>query len=213
MTILKELMVYKNLFNRLFFSLLICALYFIAFNNKQLIFLFGSIIYSLILYEVFKYFKKYFKLILFYLISSYLSFILYFFIFFDKLIFNIFVLTIIFFDSFSYLSGKFFGKNVIFKLLSPKKTLEGYLGGILFTNFFLITYFLLFQLEFNTLKLIIILNLIILISIIGDLIESYFKRKNNIKDSSQYLPGHGGYFDRFDSFIASIIFLTIFSLI
>ena len=53
----------------------------------------------------------------------------------------------------------------------------------------------------------------LLISIIGDLIESYFKRKNNIKDSSQFLPGHGGYFDRFDSFIASIIFLTIFSLI
>jgi len=206
-------MVYKNLFNRLFFSLLICTLYFIAFNNKQLLFLFGSIIYSLILYEVFKYFKKYLKLILFYLFFSYLSFILYFFIFFDKLIFNIFVFTIILFDSFSYLSGKFFGKNFIFKLISPKKTLEGYLGGILFTNFFLITYFLLFQFEFNTLKLIIILNLIILISIIGDLIESYFKRKNNIKDSSQYLPGHGGYFDRFDSFIASIIFLTIFSII
>ena len=206
-------MVYNNLFNRIFFSLLICILYFIAFNNKQLLFLFGSIIYSLIVYEVFKYFNKYFKLILFYLIFSYLCFILYFLIFFNNQIFNIFVFTIILFDRFSYLSGKFFGKNFIFKTISPKKTLEGYLGGILFTNFFLITYFFLLQLEFKIIKLIIILNLTILISIIGDLIESYFKRKNNIKDSSQFLPGHGGYFDRFDSFIASIIFLTIFSLI
>ena len=206
-------MVYRNLLNRLFFSLLICILYFITFNNKELLFLFGSIIYLLILYEVFKYFKKYFKLILFYLIFSYFCFIFYFIIFFDKLIFNIFVFTIIFFDSFSYLCGKFFGKNFIFKLISPKKTLEGYLGGILFTNFFFIIYFFLLQPEFNIIKLTIIVNLIILISIIGDLIESYFKRKNNIKDSSQYLPGHGGYFDRFDSFISSIIFLTIFSLI
>mgnify|MGYP002045126350 CR=1 FL=1 len=49
------------------------------------------------------------------------------------------------------------------------------------------------------------------ISIIGDLIESYFKRINKIKDSSNYLPGHGGFFDRFDSFIASIIMLLILS--
>jgi phosphatidate cytidylyltransferase len=142
-----------------------------------------------------------------------LCFILYFLIFFDKLIFNIFVFTIIFFDSFSYLSGKFFGKNFIFKLISPKKTLEVYVGGGVITNFFLVTYFFLLQPEFNIIKLTILINLTILISIIGDLIESYFKRKNNIKDSSQFLPGHGGYFDRFDSFIASIIFLTIFSLI
>ena len=58
-----------------------------------------------------------------------------------------------------------------------------------------------------------LLNLIIFISIIGDLIESFFKRKNNIKDSSKFLPGHGGYFDRFDSFIASITMLTLFSFI
>ena len=59
--------------------------------------------------------------------------------------------------------------------------------------------------------MIILINFTIIISIVGDLIESYFKRKNNIKDSSKYLPGHGGYFDRFDSFIASIIMLTVFS--
>ena len=44
-------------------------------------------------------------------------------------------------------------------------------------------------------------------TLFGDLIQSFFKRKNNIKDSSNFLPGHGGFFDRFDSFISSIIFL------
>ena len=64
----------------------------------------------------------------------------YFAIFFDYLIFNIFVFTIILFDSLSYINGNFFGKNFIIKSISPKKTLEGYLGGILFTNLFLILY-------------------------------------------------------------------------
>jgi len=67
------------------------------------------------------------------------------------------------------------------------------------------------QLEFKIILFIILLNLTIFISIVGDLIESYFKRINEIKDSSKYLPGHGGYFDRFDSFVASIIMLTLFS--
>ena len=126
-------------------------------------------------------------------------------------LFNIFVFTIIFFDSFSYFSGKIFGKITIFKVISPKKTLEGYLGGIFFTNVFFISYFSYNDFEIKILKLILLLNLTIFFSIIGDLIESYFKRKNNIKDSSKLLPGHGGYFDRFDSFIASIIILTLFS--
>ena len=67
--------------------------------------------------------------------------------------------------------------------------------------------------KINFIELMLIVNLTIVISICGDLLESFFKRKNNIKDSSKYLPGHGGFFDRFDSFIASIIMLTVFSLL
>ena len=204
-------MVYKNLINRFLFSLLIFAVYFISINNKNLLLLFGTSIYLFIFYEVFKYFKRFFKLILFYLFFSYFCFILYFSIFFDYLVFNIFVFTIIFFDSFSYINGKLFGKNFIFKSISPKKTLEGYLGGILFTNLFLIAYSMFIQLKIMTTTLLIVINLTILFSIVGDLVESYFKRQNKIKDSSNYLPGHGGYFDRFDSYISSIIFLAIFS--
>ena len=207
-------MAYKNLFYRLFFSLFFFVIYFIALRDKYLLFAFGTLIYLLIFYEIYKFFNKFFyKLILFYITFSYFFFILYFFIFFDFFIFNTFVLTIILFDSFSYFSGKFFGVNYVFKYISPKKTLEGYLGGFFFTNIILIVFFNFYYIEINMITLITLVNLTIFISIIGDLIESFFKRKNNIKDSSKYLPGHGGYFDRFDSFVASIIMLTLFSLL
>ena len=209
--LLKELMVYKNLYNRLFFSLFFFIVYFISINNKYLLLIFGTIIYLLVFYETFKFFKIFFRLIVLYLFLSYFCFALYFFIYFDYLVFNVLVFTIILFDTFSYFTGTFFGKNYIFKYLSPKKTLEGYLGGIFCTNIALISYFYLIYNDNNFFKLIIFINLLIFISIFGDLIESYFKRKNNIKDSSKYLSGHGGYFDRFDSFIASIIFLTIYT--
>jgi phosphatidate cytidylyltransferase len=206
-------MVYKNLFYRLLYSLFFIGILFVAFNNKYLLFTLGSVIYLLVFYEILKFFKKILKFILIYLFLSYFCFVLYFFNFYDYLLFHIFIFTIIFFDSFSYFTGKLFGKNYIFKFISPKKTLEGYLGGIFFTNISFISYFYFVSIQLELIIFIFFLNLIIFISIIGDLIESYFKRKNNIKDSSNYLPGHGGYFDRFDSFIASIIILTLFSFI
>ena len=205
-------MVYKNLYNRLFFSLFFFVLYFIALNNKYLLFIIGTFIYLFIFYEIYKYFKKFVKLILLYLFSSYFCFTYYFFNFYDFIIFNFFVSTIILFDSFSYFTGKIIGKKKIFKFISPKKTLEGYLGGIFFSNLFLITICYFINIELKNITLIILINLTILISILGDLIESYFKRINNIKDSSKYLPGHGGFFDRFDSFIASIMMLFLISL-
>ena len=204
-------MVYKNLYNRFLFSFLFFAIYFISLNNKYLLFVFGTFIYLIIFYEILQFFNKLFKLILLYLFSSYLCFILYFLISFDYKLFNFFVFTIIIFDSFSFFTGKFLGKYYIFKHLSPKKTLEGYLGGIFFTNASLIGYFYFINNDKNITTLITLLNLTVFISIVGDLIESYFKRQNNIKDSSKYLPGHGGFFDRFDSFIAAIIMLVPFS--
>lgn len=206
-------MVYKNLYFRLFFSICFFALYFILINNKYLLFVFGTFIYLLVLFEILKFFNKFYKIILIYLFTSYICFALYFFTLYENIIFNIFVFVIILFDSFSYFTGKFIGKNYIFKTISPKKTLEGYLGGFLFTNTSFILYFYLFNIEINIVELIILINLTIFISVFGDLIESFFKRKNDIKDSSKYLPGHGGYFDRFDSFIASIIMLTFVSLL
>ena len=130
--------------------------------------------------------------------------------YFNFLNFNFFIFIIILFDTSSYLLGAKFGKQKIFNKLSPNKTLEGYIYGIAVTNilsiFFVIHFYTLFLFE-----KIIFINLIILTSLIGDLLQSYFKRINILKDSSNYLPGHGGFFDRFDSFILSIMFLTIYN--
>ena len=204
-------MVYKNLILRLIFSIIFAGIYLFALSNKYLMFTFGTIIYLFVFYEILKFFKINSKLIISYLLLSYSCFTLYFLIFFDFYIFNILIITIIMFDSFSYLIGILLGKYYIFKKISPKKTLEGYLGGIFFTNIFFLIYLFFIQTKIEIILFIILINLIIFISIIGDLIESYFKRINNIKDSSKYLPGHGGFFDRFDSFIASIILLTLYS--
>ena len=123
------------------------------------------------------------------------------------------IFSIIIFDSFSYFSGKLFGKIFVFKKISPKKTLEGYVGGFFFTNFSFLIYIIFIQIDFKFINLFLLINIIIFFSIIGDLIQSYFKRKNNLKDSSSYLLGHGGFFDRFDGFIASIIFLLFYNII
>ena len=138
---LKEPMVYKNLINRLFFSLFFFAIYLMSLKDILLLFFLGTVIYFFVFYEVLKFFNKYFKLILFYLLFSYFCFSLYFLIFYDFIIFNLFISIIIIFDSFSFVTGKFFGKNFIFKTISPKKTLEGYIGGFFFTNAFLFGYF------------------------------------------------------------------------
>ena len=209
----QEDMVYKNLFYRLIFSLFLFLVYIISLNNTYLLFTIGTFIYCIIYYECFKNLKKHFYLIIFYLSFSIFCFYYYFFYFFSIYIFNILMFTIIIFDSFSYFVGLLFGKRNIFKKISPKKSLEGYLGGIFFTNIIFINYLIFIENALNVGRLTIFINFIILFSIIGDLLQSFFKRKNNLKDSSFFLPGHGGFFDRFDSFISSIIFLLFYSVL
>jgi len=113
-------------------------------------------------------------------------------------------------DTFAYLAGKFFGRHPLFYRISPKKTLEGFLGGLLFS--------VLAAWGISMLTSLLNLNTWLLIGLIssltgslGDLTESAFKRNVNIKDSGNLLPGHGGFLDRFDA--ALFVFPSVYFLL
>jgi len=110
-------------------------------------------------------------------------------------------------DTGAYFIGKRFGRHKLSPRLSPKKTWEGYLGGILAGSLGAVAWVALWELWFPPNPLltpmrVALLGLVIAaISPLGDLGESMIKRQVGIKDSSQLIPGHGGVFDRIDSWI------------
>lgn len=104
----------------------------------------------------------------------------------------------------AYVSGKTLGKHKLAPNVSPGKTVEGMLGGLLFTAIY--GFIIASWLDYNWLYFVIFFPLITVISVIGDLFASLLKRHNNIKDSGFLLPGHGGFLDRFDSLIAATPF-------
>lgn len=117
-------------------------------------------------------------------------------------------------DTFAYLVGKSIGKHKLLEKVSPKKTIEGFLGGVIFAVFagFLISKLYIKPNPNFSEKSIFIWTMIALIvgvfGTIGDLIESKFKRIAGVKDSGNIMPGHGGVLDRLDSviFVAPIVF-------
>ncbi len=109
-------------------------------------------------------------------------------------------------DSFAYFVGKQFGNTKLMKRLSPKKTVEGFVGG---WGFGLIAAVVMHQFV-GLYSLPIWMALATVVSIfgtLGDLVESMLKRSLKIKDSGSLLPGHGGFLDRFDSFIFALPFV------
>lgn len=102
-------------------------------------------------------------------------------------------------DSFAYLAGKSFGKHKLFPSVSPKKTIEGFVGG--FIGALIVAVFFSFYSQKPLLVWIILAVVLIVAGTIGDLVESKFKRAGGKKDSGTILPGHGGLLDRLDSLI------------
>ena len=103
-------------------------------------------------------------------------------------------------DTFAYLSGRFLGKNKLFERISPKKTWEGFLGGLLFTVAAAII--LAYYLDFLSTGAWIGLGILVAIcGTLGDLFESAIKRNFKVKDSGSFIPGHGGILDRIDSLL------------
>lgn len=118
-------------------------------------------------------------------------------------------------DTFAYIVGKSIGKTKLFERISPKKTIEGFVGGILFAilaGYLISKYYIKAKPEFSEQSILIWTSIATIVGVfgtIGDLIESKFKRIAGVKDSGNIMPGHGGVLDRLDSviFVAPIIFL------
>ena len=129
-----------------------------------------------------------------------------------ELILYIFILTWTF-DSLAYILGSKIGKNKI-SSISPNKSLEGFISGFIATliiGYIIIKYNLLDLSKYNQKYLLYKVNILYLIGLlipftatIGDLIESYYKREANVKDSGRIIPGHGGILDRVDSITITI---------
>jgi phosphatidate cytidylyltransferase len=113
-------------------------------------------------------------------------------------------------DSGAYISGKLFGKYPLMKRISPKKTWEGFIGGLIFAILFA---FALTYMPYTDLQITHWCVLALIVSVfgpIGDLVESLLKREKQAKDSGSLLPGHGGFLDRFDAFIFHLPFCAIY---
>lgn len=112
-------------------------------------------------------------------------------------------------DTFAYLVGKKIGKRKLFERVSPKKTVEGFIGGLLgaiMAGVLLSLYFT----EMSVTNMIIFAVITSVFGSLGDLIESKFKRNANVKDSGKIMPGHGGMLDRLDSVIFAVPFIVLF---
>lgn len=115
-------------------------------------------------------------------------------------------------DTFAYFTGRFLGKTKLFERISPKKTWEGTVGGIVFT---LILGYLIGAFVNRGEEMFWMISAVIIApcAIFGDLLESLFKRSLNIKDSGKILPGHGGILDRFDAALFAIPFFYCWAMI
>lgn len=111
-------------------------------------------------------------------------------------------------DTAAYFTGRAFGKTKLAPKLSPKKTVEGAVGGTLFGGVAMVVFGLLMKYDTRTVIAFFFVGIIVAIfSQMGDLYASAYKRKYGIKDYGKLFPGHGGVMDRFDSVLgATVIF-------
>jgi phosphatidate cytidylyltransferase len=205
----------KNFYFRLLTSFLMIPIFlFILYEGKTLFYFSVIIILLASTYEIFKNVKQF-----------YLSFFLYILIIcfaysiikvrgnsYSDFIHTTWVVLIVWLsDIGGYVFGKIFGGAKLTKL-SPNKTISGFIGSVIFSQFSIIIFYFLsfFVLNFSYFVL---QFLFCIISVMGDIFFSYVKRINKIKDYSNLLPGHGGMLDRIDGMIFAIIFFNISSII
>lgn len=101
----------------------------------------------------------------------------------------------------AYMFGRKFGKHKLWPVISPNKTWEGSLGGMIVAVILAGIYVSFVDTGYNTIMLIIFAVILSIVGQLGDLVESAYKRHYGVKDSGKILPGHGGILDRFDSLL------------
>lgn len=117
-------------------------------------------------------------------------------------------------DTFAYFGGFFFGKNKLCPSISPKKTVEGAISGVIgaVLGYVVYSYMLkgIWNIDVNLLWFVVIALFTSVTSQMGDLLASLMKRENGIKDFGNLMPGHGGALDRFDSILITAPFVFVF---
>lgn len=203
----------SNLLKRIFTSILLICLLFIAFNSKYLL----TILLIFIFYQTFYEFHYLLRPIYnnnnfkFYLVSLFVIIILFFSNFFVWLIFKLeitnlreliylIILTCVASDIGGYVFGNYLKGKKLTKI-SPNKTYSGLYGSYLIST---LTSVIMFHDIYNIYSLLLIIVTISTISQLGDLFISFLKRKSQIKDTGKLLPGHGGLLDRIDGLIFAI---------
>lgn len=115
-------------------------------------------------------------------------------------------------DTGAYLTGRKFGKHKLFERVSPKKTWEGFIGGLVLS--LIVGYITSHYFDFlSTIDWLITAGIVSCFGTMGDLVESRFKRSAEIKDSGTILPGHGGILDRFDGVLIAAPIVLIYLLL
>lgn len=116
-------------------------------------------------------------------------------------------------DTGAYIVGRLWGKHPLASRLSPKKTWEGFFGGVALSLLVAVVVMFAFQVSFNQALWVYLLTLLTsLFAVLGDLFESLLKRQAGIKDSGCILPGHGGMLDRIDGLLAALPIFALGSL-
>jgi len=185
-------LIYLLIYKKFFFSIIIYSVFLISFyewykinKKKNFLFIVGTFFLLLAAYST----------ITFYFKNSH------------NLIFLWVLLIVWLSDIGGYIFGKLFGGKKLTKV-SPNKTWSGAFGSIVLSQFASVAFFFNSTLEIN-LKLFLIQLLLSVIAQAGDLIMSYCKRLNKVKDSSKLLPGHGGILDRIDGLIWVMVVANI----
>ena len=207
--------IYQALFQILFVSFVLSAPYLTGILEKTSNYFFGLLVFAwvVILFRVLTYKKKNIDDFLVF-IFGYLTLLPFVGSLFTILIYPgillYVVITVSIADSSAYLVGRKVGKTALLPNISPGKTIEGFVGSLIITPIISSLIVYLFYGEV-VIGFLFIGFFVTLISVIGDLFFSLLKRNKNIKDSSNLIPGHGGFIDLLDGTIAALPLLAFLS--